>query len=103
MSYVHCHGCNWSQDDFWSLRGYNPVRWFLKYDIPQYIRPRMINFDPPPHSYGRVFSWKVLGLRLWAWCRRMWTQHWWSRRSWIAALDRGEGGCPKCGHRLCED
>jgi len=28
MSYLHCHteGCNWSQDDFWSIGGWNPIR-----------------------------------------------------------------------------
>jgi len=26
MSYLHCHSCNWSQDDFWSKDGYNPFR-----------------------------------------------------------------------------
>jgi len=25
MAYLHCHGCGWSQDDFWSLDGYNPL------------------------------------------------------------------------------
>lgn len=24
--YVHCKNCRWSQDDFWSVKGYNPFR-----------------------------------------------------------------------------
>lgn len=24
MSYLHCHNCGWSQDDFWSEEGWNP-------------------------------------------------------------------------------
>ncbi len=24
MSYVHCHGCGWTQDDFWD-KDYNPI------------------------------------------------------------------------------
>ena len=27
MAYVHCHACDWSQDDFYSLKGYNPPRY----------------------------------------------------------------------------
>ena len=27
MAYLHCHACNWSQDDFWS-KTYNPVTCF---------------------------------------------------------------------------
>lgn len=26
MSYLHCHNCNFSQDDFWSENGWNPVK-----------------------------------------------------------------------------
>jgi len=25
MAYLHCHDCDWSQDDFWSLDEYNPL------------------------------------------------------------------------------
>lgn len=27
--YVHCHNCNWQQDDFYSPDGYNPANWLL--------------------------------------------------------------------------
>jgi hypothetical protein len=26
MTYLHCSECNWEQDDFWSIDGYNPLR-----------------------------------------------------------------------------
>ena len=26
MSFVHCHNCPWSQDDFWEANGYSPFR-----------------------------------------------------------------------------
>ena len=25
MAYLHCHNCDWGQDDFWSFGGYNPI------------------------------------------------------------------------------
>lgn len=25
MAYLHCHNCDWGQDDFWSPEGYNPL------------------------------------------------------------------------------
>jgi hypothetical protein len=34
MAYLHCHGCDWSQDDFWSPDGYNPFR----QDIIDYLK-----------------------------------------------------------------
>jgi C4-type Zn-finger protein len=27
MSYLHCHSCNWRQDDFYSVDGYNPAKY----------------------------------------------------------------------------
>lgn len=29
MAYVHCHSCDWEQDDFYSVYGYNPARYLL--------------------------------------------------------------------------
>lgn len=26
MAYIHCHTCGWSQDDFYSVDGYNPAK-----------------------------------------------------------------------------
>jgi len=28
MSYLHCHSCNFNQDDYWSEKGWNPVKSF---------------------------------------------------------------------------
>jgi hypothetical protein len=45
MSYVHCHACGWSQDDFWN-RSYNPAKYFFIQDIPTWIKPEMVKLDP---------------------------------------------------------
>lgn len=29
MAYLHCHNCNWSQDDFWD-ESYNPITFIEK-------------------------------------------------------------------------
>jgi len=26
VAYLHCHSCDWEQDDFWEPGGYNPFR-----------------------------------------------------------------------------
>ena len=28
MSYLHCHNCGFSQDDYWSKNGWNPIKAF---------------------------------------------------------------------------
>lgn len=100
MSFVHCHSCNWEQDDFWSWR-YNPVRFFFTQDVPTWIKPEMVNLR---RSYGgSVFSWYVLFDQFRKWCRRVWTQKWWTYSAYRAAVDAGHGGCPVCGASLCID
>jgi len=146
MAYVHCHHCNWEQDDFWSW-GYNPLRWFFKYDLPSYIWPRMIRCDPgflgggskfaksldligvvrevpvsddekaswskaaisegekPPRTVHvhLTHSWYALWRSLMKWYHRVWTQEWWTYKSWRQAVAEGRGGCPKCHRSLCID
>ena len=31
MSYLHCHSCDWQQDDFWN-KSYNPLRSLLNWE-----------------------------------------------------------------------
>jgi hypothetical protein len=31
MSYLHCHNCGWSQDDFWT-KSYNAIRFLLNWE-----------------------------------------------------------------------
>lgn len=33
MAYLHCHSCDWGQDDFWEPEGYNP---FVSHIIDTY-------------------------------------------------------------------
>lgn len=63
MAYLHCHSCDWGQDDFWSLRfrfrwkkfskswwklgldfGYNPISKIIN-DIKWLWRPRWFSLD----------------------------------------------------------
>ena len=44
MAYLHCHNCDWSQDDFWSKEGgYNPID-HLKHYREDILEDR-IHFD----------------------------------------------------------
>ena len=31
MAYLHCHNCDWQQDDFWD-KNYNPIRFLLNWE-----------------------------------------------------------------------
>jgi hypothetical protein len=120
------------------------VKYFFTQDIPTWIKPEMVGFDPYampkspiPWMLGlaevqevpwvqpeggprcveadgtdsegkmvkeyRVFSWYILLQEFGKWCRRLFTQKWWTYASWKKALKEGKGGCPKCGSGLCID
>jgi hypothetical protein len=83
MAYIHCHNCNWQQDDFWSVGGYNPIRFFLTQDVPWLIRPRIITFDKwvakkNGWSNHRRFSWWVLWWEFKRMCLKFRRQYWWT-------------------------
>lgn len=110
MSYLHCHSCDWSQDDFWSKR-YNPLTKVWD-DLKWLWKPRIIGIDPygikdlikythvpiirkkgnnPP---GKVFSWNWLILELVKEIKIFLHQKWWTYSHWQKNKDLAV--CPKC-------
>jgi len=115
MAYLHCHSCDWSQDDFWSFGfhkygyfwrwGYNPISYFLsivfswKYG---YWRPQRREFDAwlakdlgwkrnDPHSWWLIwFHFKKM-------LKSFKRQKWWTWKSWQKYKDTAI--CPQCGDR----
>lgn len=109
MAFVHCHSCHWEQDDFWSVRGYNPLRFFVTNELRWYWRPRLVNVDAPM-GHGQIpyylHSWYLLIRSVRKLVRRLRTQHWWTYESWKRAIKANDGKwppCPKCGSHLCID
>lgn len=105
MSYIHCHNCDWEQDDFWGWR-YNPVSCFLR-DVAYYLKPRRIQFDSNvagEMGWTRtdLHSWYMIVLSERKMFRRIFRQKWWTYRDWKRAKDRNI--CPSCkGEGLCVD
>lgn len=113
MAYLHCHSCEWSQDDFWSLR-YNPITKMWS-DIKWLFIPRIIELDEwvvrdsveytgiPVYKLRddqlqprRIFSWNwfiLEAVREWKISRKM---KWWTWESWIR--DKDSAVCPACGN-----
>lgn len=112
MAYLHCHSCDWSQDDFWSF-SYNPFTKFWS-DIKWLIRPRILTLDGwivndltkytgvNVHRFRstqkgpvKVFSWQWLWLEIVKEIKLTRDQRWWTWKSW--KRDRATAKCPKCG------
>ena len=43
--YLHCHSCDWSQDDFWEPNGYNPFRKDLVNNLRENLFKERIYLD----------------------------------------------------------
>lgn len=112
MSYLHCHSCDWSQDDFYS-KGYNPITKIWS-DIKWLWKPRMIKFDSMfvkidakelmkythVHIFfknNKCFSWNWFLLEIIKDLKIGLKQKWWTYKSWKKDKDNGVAKCPKCG------
>lgn len=100
MSYLHCHACEWEQDDF-RTRSYNFRRYMLGRGgfAWSFIEPRFWEFDPPCRTR---FSWVVLWIEILRWIRRTWHMKWRTNRAWKSAIAKNGGkwpACPQCHQR----
>lgn len=106
MAYLHCHSCDWSQDDFWHKR-YNPLTKIWD-DIKWLWKLRMIEFDactvkdlikhthvPVIRNECKVFSWSWLILEVVKEIKIVLRQKWWTWESWKKHKDFAI--CPQCG------
>lgn len=117
MAYLHCHSCDWSQDDFWEFKlnlkgyykfGYNPIS-LLLCAFKEYFNLRICNWDSnfikenPEIKYKenengtvsirniRIFFYE---LKNFFW--RILRQKWWTWEQWEKARKKNPK-CPKCG------
>jgi len=113
MAYLHCHSCDWGQDDFWSFRfrrkygyfklfgfgwEYNPISCFLSY-VNEYAKPRRLEFDK---YYANEMGWKRHDVHSWwlLWqefkdmLKSFRRQKWWTYKGFKKAKEKK---CPKCG------
>lgn len=103
MSYLHCHtkGCGWSQDDFWNWKftfkfwkprafGYNPISLIID-DIRIWIKPSYVKTDN-----GKIFSWMLMCKEIRRHSKRVFTQKWWTYKSFKKDV---KAVCPKCKKR----
>ena len=107
MAYLHCHNCDWAQDDFWTWR-YNPIICFWS-DIKWLWRPRFFKLDnwfieelsrytnvPVFNFNGKVFSWNWLILEFIKNLKVFLKQRWWTYKSFVKDPNKI---CPKCSSK----
>ena len=113
MAYLHCHSCDWSQDDFWSMR-YNiftkiwsDIKWLIRpraleldqwiiNDITEYVNFKVSVWGERP-CVAKVFSWSWLLVEIVKDIKNAWNMKWKTWKSW--KRDRETAVCPQCGNR----
>lgn len=117
MSYLHCHNCGWSQDDFWDFKikwsklfcwrsrpfGYNPLSLILE-DFAEYWKPRYVGFDfyaakemgVKLKKGNKIHSWTLLRYNLKRHIKRLFTQKWWTEKSFKKDYYNRVALCPEC-------
>jgi hypothetical protein len=118
MAFLHCHSCDWSQDDFWDFRirrgrgyfsikwlglgwEYNPVSVFLSYVFGRkgYWWPRRIDFDDNckrENGWKRrdPHSWYLIGQEFKSMRRKFKNMRW---RTMEEFNKDKHAVCPNCG------
>jgi hypothetical protein len=121
MAYLHCHSCDWSQDDYWDFRltrkygylnikwlgigwGYNPISCFLSelFGKHGYLRPRRIKFDSyAAKEYGwkrsNPHSWFLLMYEFKRMLRKFKDMRWKTHEAFRKDSDADKAKCPHCG------
>ena len=119
MAFLHCHSCDWGQDDFWD-KSYNPItkmwtdikwlwkpRWFQMDDhcvddLSRYTGVKVFRKHSCPHGQLKVHSWNWLLLEMFKElkvCRRM---KWWTWKGWKKEWEKRTPYwpvCPECGNQ----
>ena len=49
MAYLHCHNCDWSQDDFWSEEGWSPFAKGNMQSMKEYLFKDTVTFGADSH------------------------------------------------------
>jgi hypothetical protein len=96
-AFVHCHECEWSQDDFWS-GSYNPVRFLLNWEkdlLGEKLDEPFTDDAGFIEENGNISLREVIARACENAAAKIRDMHFLSEEQWHA-----ENKCPKCGALL---
>jgi len=100
MSFLHCHSCDWSQDDFYSVDGYNPAEYLKSWmeDLcKDDIDKQFSNCSEFLAENGPISKREVIAREFENFAQRIREMKWVTWEQW--KKDRDFAVCPKCGDR----
>jgi hypothetical protein len=104
MAYLHCHtkDCNWSQDDFYELDGYNPAKYlegWMEALLADDVDESFTDDSEFIRENGDISRREVIAREFEKFARRIRSSKWLTWEQWKRDYDNGTAVCPKCGER----
>lgn len=97
MAFLHCHSCDWEQDDFYSVDGYNPSsslsNWNNSLCSPE-IDDQFTSDAQFLRDHGPISTREVIARNYEEFARRIREMKWVTWEQYKAESDKV---CPKCG------
>jgi len=102
MSFLHCHtkGCDFSQDDFYSVNGYNPANYlqtWMKDLCSDDVNEQFSTDSNYVKENGPLSRKEVIAREFEKFANNIREMKWITYEQW--AKDRATAVCPKCGKR----
>ena len=100
MSFLHCHSCNWSQDDFYRVDGYNPAEYlksWMKDLCGDNIDEQFSDDSNFLKENGPISRREVIAQEFEKFAKRIRTMKWITYEQW--EKDRKSAVCPNCGQK----
>jgi len=100
MSYLHCHSCDWSQDDFYSVKGYNPAYYlkdWMEMLCSNDVDKQFSNDSGFIKEYGPISRREVIAQNFEKFANRIREMKWVTYEQW--EKDKESAVCPQCGKK----
>lgn len=104
MAFVHCHSCEWEQDDFYSENGYNPAKYLASWNkqlLGSDIDKQFTDDAGFIRRNGTITTREVIAREYERFAQRIRDMKWITYEQWDN--DPNKWKCPKCGAKLSVD
>ena len=95
MSYLHCHKCGWSQDDFWD-KSYNAIRFLLNWE-EELLNEKFHQLFPGELDTKGMTYQEVIARDLERHAKTIRNMKWQTREDFDIDYKKRAAMCPDCG------
>jgi len=96
MAFIHCHHCNWGQDDFWS-ESYNPIKGLRYLEELLFVKDLDAEYLPEDGEFESMTYREYILKELKNSMSRINNMRFRTHEEW------GDSKCLRCGRTLCID